>query len=258
MKAAVNGRLNLSVLDGWWAEGWTQDNGWGIPPINVQDPDRRDALEAELIFDTLEEETLPLYYSRNSDGYSSEWVRRCKRAMSSVVPRFNMRRTVYDYGQGVYYPRARHAKQLADHDFAGARLLADWKQRVRQAWSKVGLRLLADGPSEMPRGEALRLRIAADLNGLQPSDVRVEFVARRQLPEANFEVPPLASFGAKPPEGVWTVALGPTGEHESDGSAVYALDAHPAECGQFATEMRIYPWHELLTHPFEMGLMKRL
>ena len=57
MKAAVNGRLNLSVLDGWWAEAWTQDNGWGIPPINVQDPERRDALEAELIFDTLEEET---------------------------------------------------------------------------------------------------------------------------------------------------------------------------------------------------------
>ncbi len=69
MKASVNGGLNLSVLDGWWAEAWTQDNGWGIPPINVQDPERRDALEAELIYDTLEEETVPLYYSRNSEGF---------------------------------------------------------------------------------------------------------------------------------------------------------------------------------------------
>jgi starch phosphorylase len=258
MKAAVNGVLNLSVLDGWWAEGWTQDNGWGIPPINVQDPDRRDALEAELIYDTLEEETLPLYYSRNADGYSPEWVRRTKRAMATTIPRFNMRRTVYDYQQGVYYPLARHAKRLAEEDYAGARTLADWKQRVRQAWPKVGLRLLNDGPPEMPRGERLRLRVAAALNGLDPIDVRVEFVARRQLPESNFELPPLTSYGSTPIDGLWTAALSPTGEHESDGSAIFALDAQPTECGQFATEVRIYPSHELLKHPFELGLMKRL
>lgn len=258
MKAAVNGVLNLSVLDGWWAEGWTQDNGWGIPPINVQDPERRDILEAELIYDTLEEETVPLYYSRNSEGYSPEWVRRSKRAMATTIPRFNMRRAVYDYAQGVYYPLARHGKRLAEQDYAGARALADWKQRVRQAWVKVGLRLLNDGPADMPRGERLRLRVAAALNGLQPTDVRVEFVARRQLPESNFELPPLTSYGSKPVDGLWTVALGPTGEYEPDGSAVFALDAQPTECGQFATEVRIYPSHELLKHPFELGLMKRL
>jgi glycogen phosphorylase len=258
MKAAVNGRLNLSVLDGWWAEAWTQDNGWGIPPMNVQDPERRDALEAELIYDTLEEETLPLYYSRNSEGFSPEWVRRSKRAMASVMPRFNMRRAVYDYAQGVYYPLARHARRLADQDFAGARTLADWKQRVRGAWPKVSLRLLTDAPPDMPRGERLRLRVAAGLNGLQPSDVRVEFVARRQLPEWNFELPPLSSYGERSTEGVWTVALAATGEHEDDGTAVFALDALPSECGQFATEVRIYPLHDLLKHPFEMGLMKRL
>jgi starch phosphorylase len=258
MKAAVNGVLNLSVLDGWWAEAWTQDNGWGIPPINVQDPDRRDALEAELLYDTLEEETVPLYYSRNNEGYSPEWVRRSKRAMASTMPRFNMRRAVFDYAQGVYYPLARHAKRLADQDFAGARTLADWKQRVRLAWPKVSLRLLAENPSELPRGERLRLRVAAGLNGLQPSDVRIEFVLRRQLPESNLELPPLTSYGAKAADGVWTVALSPTGEQESDGAAVFALDAQPTECGQFATELRVYPWHDLLKHPFEMGLMKRL
>jgi starch phosphorylase len=258
IKAAVNGRLNLSILDGWWAEAWTQDNGWGIPPINVQDPERRDALESELLYDTLEEEALPLYYARNAAGFSPEWVRRCKRAMSTVVPRFNMRRAVYDYAQGVYYPLARHGKRLAGNDFAGARTLADWKQRVRQAWPKVGLRLLADAPAEMPRGERLRLRIAAALNGLQPSDVRVEFVARRQLPESNLELPPLTSYGARPTDGLWSIVLSATGEHEGEDAAVFALDSQLSECGQFATEVRIYPWHELLAHPFEMGLMKRL
>jgi starch phosphorylase len=110
----------------------------------------------------------------------------------------------------------------------------------------------------MPRGERLRLRVAAALNGLQPTDVRVEFVARRQLPESNFELPPLTSYGSRPADGLWSVALGPTGELEPDGSAVFALDAQPSECGQFATEVRIYPSHELLKHPFELGLMKRL
>ena len=258
IKAAVNGRLNLSVLDGWWAEAWTQDNGWGIPPINVQDPERRDALEAELIYDTLEEETLPLYYARNEDGFSPEWVRRSKRAMSTVIPAFNMRRTVYDYAQGVYFPRARHAARLAANDFAGARELADWKQRVKLAWPKVGLRLLTDAPADMPRGERLRLRVAASLNGLQPSDVRVEFIARRQLPESDFEPPALSSYNARPRDGLWTETLRATGEHEDDGDATFGLDALPTECGQFVTEVRVYPWHELLSHPFELGLMKRI
>ncbi len=258
MKAAVNGRLNLSILDGWWAEGWTQDNGWGIPPINVQDPERRDALEAELVFDALEEETAPLYYSRNDAGFSPEWIRRSKRAMSTVIPRFNTRRAVYDYAQGIYYPAARQYVKLAEQGFAGARALGDWKQRVRQAWSRVGLRLLADAPSDLPRGERLRLRIAAGLNGLQPVDVRVEFVAHRRLPESDFEPPALSSYDGRRRDGLWSAVFTATGEHEADGAAVFALDAQPTECGQFATEIRIYPWHELLSHPFEMGLMKRL
>ena len=107
IKAAINGRLNLSILDGWWAEGWAQDNGWGIPPANVQDPERRDALEAELILDTLEEEVLPLYYARDEGGCPREWVRRSKRAMMTVIPRFNMRRVLFDYTRGLYQPAAR-------------------------------------------------------------------------------------------------------------------------------------------------------
>src|SRR5215467_4515510 len=121
IKAAINGRLNLSILDGWWAEGWARDNGWGIPPANVQDPERRDALEAELIFDTLEEEVLPLYYDRDEGGCPREWVRRSKRAMSTVIPRFNMDRVLFDYTRGLYQPAAQHYRRLAAEGFAGAR-----------------------------------------------------------------------------------------------------------------------------------------
>src|SRR5579863_6506418 len=85
MKAAINGRLNLSILDGWWAEGWMQDNGWGISPVSVADSGRRDTLEAELILDTLTEEVLPLYYDNSAPTCPPEWVRRSKRAMTTVI-----------------------------------------------------------------------------------------------------------------------------------------------------------------------------
>jgi starch phosphorylase len=93
---------------------------------------------------------------------------------------------------------------------------------------------------------------------LQPADVRIEFVARRQLPESSTEPPPLSSYNARANAGLWIETLNPTGEHENDHEAVFALDAQPTQCGQFATEVRIYPWHELLTHPFELGLLKRI
>jgi starch phosphorylase len=235
-----------------------QDNGWGIPPANAQDPERRDALEAEMIFDTLEEEVIPLYYDRKNGDCSPEWVRRSKRAMSTVIPRFNMDRVLYDYTRGLYQPAARQYRRLAADGFAGARQLADWKQRVRQAWSKVSLRLLDDAAPDLPRGARLKLKVAAGLNGMQPSDVRVEFVARRLLPEADLGFPPLSAYGHDEPDGIWRAALTATGEHESDGAAVFVLDVEPKQCGQFATEMRIYPWHELLSHPNELGLMKWL
>jgi starch phosphorylase len=258
IKAAINGKMNLSILDGWWAEAWMQDNGWGIPPANAQDPERRDALEAEMIFDTLEEEVVPLYYDHKDNGFSPEWVRRSKRAMATVIPRFNMERVLFDYTRGLYQPAAQQYRKLAADGYAGARQLAEWKQRVRQAWPKVSLRLLQDAAPELPRGNYLRLQVAASLNGLQPSDVRVEFVARRLLPEADLGAPPLSAYGHPPPDGIWRADFAPGGEEQSDGAAVFKLDVEPKECGQFATEVRIYPWHELLSHPHELGLMKWL
>jgi starch phosphorylase len=258
IKAAINGRLNVSILDGWWAEGFTVDNGWGIPPANVQDPESRDALEAEMILGTLEEEVLPLYYDRDQTGCPREWVKRSKRAMTTVIPRFNMRRVWFDYTRGLYVPAAAHYRRLAADGFTGARTLADWKQRVRAAWPKVSLKLLSDTARDLPRGERLRLRIAAGLNGLTPADVRVEFAARRLLPEADLSPPPLSSYAQTARDGLWEAALTATDEHDADGAVIFALDVEPPECGQFRTEVRIYPWHELLSHPYELGLMKWL
>lgn len=109
---------------------------------------------------------------------------------------------------------------------------------------------------ELLRGEQLRLRVAVSLNGLQPEDLRVEFIGRRLLPEADREPPPLSSYRRCEPAGEWHALFGPSGEHEADGSVVFTLDAQTPECGQFTTELRMYPSHELLSHPYELGLMR--
>lgn len=266
IKAAVNGRLNLSVLDGWWAEGFAEDNGWGLPPVEVQDPHRRDELESQLLLDTIEEEVVPMYYTRGDHGCPNEWVRRCKRAMMTVIPRFNMRRMVADYARGIYLPAAAQGARLAAHDAAGARTLAQWKARVRRDWGGVTLRALGALPQAMPRAEALRLRVALQLGSLAPTDVRVEFIARRELPETPRELPllastrPLRANGERRAvdRGEWRALLQPTGEVEADGAHVFALDASAPSCGQFRAEVCAYPWHELLAQPLEMGLMRRL
>ncbi|HEY0767600.1 MAG TPA: hypothetical protein VGD47_06560, partial [Steroidobacteraceae bacterium] len=215
-------------------------------------------LEAELILGTLEEEVLPLYYARDEAGCPGAWVKRSKRAMMTVIPAFNMRRVLFDYTQGLYQPATAQYRRLADNAFSAARTLADWKTRVRQAWSRVSLRLLTDAPRDLPRGERLRLRVAAGLSGLAPADVRVEFCARRLLPEADLAPPALSSYGQPPRAGLWHAAFTATDEQDSDGAVIFALDVEPQECGQFRTEARIYPWHELLSHPYELGLMKWL
>ncbi len=258
IKAAVNGRLNVSILDGWWAEAFDHNNGWGIPAADVQDVERRDALDSAAMLDALEEEVVPLYYDRNPDGYSPEWVRRCKRAMMTVIPDFNMGRVVQDYARGLYLPAAQHYQRLMHGGTAAAVQLSLWKQRVRERWAGVGLRRLSDAPRELPRSRALCVRIAAALNGLAPQDVRVEFVAQRLLPKSRTELPPLSSFRDDMRDDAWRALLAATGETDSDGSAVYELYAMPPNCGQFAYEIRIYPWHEMLAHTLEMGLLKRL
>jgi starch phosphorylase len=256
IKAAINGRLNLSVLDGWWAEAFDGGNGWGISGADVQDAGRRDALDAEGVMSAIEEEVVPLYYARNHEGLSPDWVRRCRHAMASVVPRFNMRRTVRDYVSGLYRPAAQHGARLLANDGAGAVELAAWKRRVRQHWHRVRILGIHEEPRGRGASEPLRMWVSVDTDGLSPADLRVEFKALRVLPSEPFEQAALSSFGHEPPKGQWRAEFVCTGRTAEDGGALYEIAAVPPATGQYRLEVRVYPWHELLSHPLEMGLLK--
>jgi glycogen phosphorylase len=258
IKAAVNGRLNLSVLDGWWAEAWDGDNGWGIPGADALDEGRRDYLDGAAMLDAIEEEVVPLYYARNTSGLSPEWVRRCRHAMASVVPRFNMRRVVRDYATGMYQPAAEHAQKLRAQVGAPAAELSAWKQRVRERWNGVKIVSVREEPRGAEPSSPLRMQARVQLAGLTPADLRVEFKARRLLPDARFEQSALCSFGHGQPSGQWRAEFSSAGTVDSDGTVTYDVAAVPPGTGQYQLEVRVYPWHPLLTHPLEMGLLKSL
>jgi glycogen phosphorylase len=255
IKAAINGTLNLSILDGWWAEGYDGQNGWGISGSLAQDGGTRDHDDAQSFYELLQDEVIPLYYARNADGYSPEWVRRSKHSMATIIPHFNMRRVLENYIKGIYGPAARHGRKLTSERGAGARALATWKATVAAVWPRVSIHLLSDLPVRMPVGEHLRLRVAVDLAGLEPQDVDVEVIMRRILPAGSHETPLYSSYG--PRTAIGRDSLRFTGESVPQGH-VFALDAMPPWSGQLALQIRVLPTHELLSHPYEMGLLKWL
>ncbi|MEW5782476.1 MAG: alpha-glucan family phosphorylase [Pseudomonadota bacterium] len=246
MKAAMNGVINLSVLDGWWGEGFHQDengaNGWAIKPASrTLDEERRDQEEGRSLYETLQDKVIPLYYARGPMGYSPGWVAMAKRSIATITPRFNSQRMVGEYLHKFYAPADQQWRRKSADDYAAARTLAAWKQKVRLAWPKVRLRRLDTPVKRIPYGASLHFELAVHLDGLAPQDVAVELLLSR----------PGTDSRTRPPRKLLLEYRGP-GEH---GDSIFALDFTPDVCGKLDYRLRVYPHHELLTHPFEMGMM---
>ena len=137
MKAALNGGLNLSILDGWWDEWYDGNNGWAIPSADgIDDPDRRDDLEANALYDLLEGEVVPRFYETNDEGVPPRWLEMVRHTLKSLGPKVLATRQVRDYVRELYAPAAHTARTL-NSDYAGARALSGWKHDVRAAWPGV-------------------------------------------------------------------------------------------------------------------------
>jgi starch phosphorylase len=245
MKAGINGVLNLSVLDGWWDEGYTGDNGWAIKPASeTLGADARNAEEARTLYEILQDQVLPTYYGRGDMGYSAQWIRLMKRSIATILPRFTASRMVGDYLSQFYGPAARQGRRYARDEFRGAKDVAGWKARVVAAWPGVRIRRIDVPVGRAAFGERLRIEVAVQVNGLEPSDVRVEM----RLGVLDGEAETEADTG-KGRFFVHTGALPDTGEHR------YVLDFTPESCGKFDYRVRVFPYHDLLTHRLETGLM---
>jgi len=177
-KAALNGALNCSVLDGWWDEMFDGKNGWQVASAESYADVRRDEVEANSLFEILERQVVPLYYDRGGDRFPRHWVTRIKDSLSSLGPRVQASRMVRDYVQMMYEPMAKRAEALSANKFARAKELASWKKRVVEAWDKVAVVSVDIDSNALVTDLGATRQATAEvaLGDLSPSEVAVELL----------------------------------------------------------------------------------
>mgnify|MGYP000024875611 CR=1 FL=1 len=247
MKATANGALNLSILDGWWAEAYTPETGWAIghgEEYPEDQADYQDTVESNAIYDLLEKEIIPLFYDRGRDGLPRGWIARMKAAMRDHAAMFNTNRMVREYFELCYLPGFERSRRLMADGQRRAKALAAWKGRVRQAWGQIRIESLRADPAEgqeLKVGDQLQVQAEVNLGTLNPTDVTVELF-----------------YGPLDAEGLIVQAQTiPMLIAQSRGKGVYVF-AGGITCtasGRHGYTLRIVPNHEDLGHPFEMGLV---
>lgn len=241
-KAGMNGVLNLSVLDGWWGEGFEEGNGWAITPHDSKySVEFRNREESKEMMDLLEQEIIPLYYDRDGHGYSAEWVQRCKNSMKTILPKFNSQRMVMDYVRDFYSPAAKQYEALKANDFQPATILSLWKHTIHQHWHNVSIRMISKPVNCLMTGERLQLDIAIKLGQLSPSDVLADCLIERDSGTGDFQKVSCHSFEY----------VGTYGEDET----LYRLDTEIEGSGLLSYMIRAFPYHELQSQRFEVGYM---
>ncbi len=250
MKSALNGGLNLSIRDGWWDEWYDGADGWAIPSADgVEDPERRDELESNALYDMLATTVAPRFYDTGPDGLPRRWLEMVGHTLRALGPRVQASRMVRDYVEGLYIPATRASRALGGvaavhghpQPFAPARELAAWKLRVTRAWGGVRIQHVEGEDGEQGPGGSLVVRAIVALGGLSPDDVSVEVVYGR-VGDADEIISPAIS--------ALTLEAGP-----EDGVARFAGKAELGRPGPFGYTVRVVPRHPLLASDAELGLV---
>jgi starch phosphorylase len=177
MKAAANGVLNLSILDGWWCEGYEGDNGWVIGTgEEYSDADYQDQVESEALYEILEKDIVPSFYERSRDDIPREWIRKMKRCLITCSPEFNTNRMLRDYSENFYFPATDQFLRMSSEDYTLTRQVLGWEKRVFGSWSKVGIvDVQCDALDQVVHvGQEVPVHIEVSLGDLTPEDLRVE------------------------------------------------------------------------------------
>ncbi|MEG2573291.1 MAG: glycosyltransferase family 1 protein [Bacteroides sp.] len=169
-KALMNGVLNLSVLDGWWLEGYREGAGWALTEKRTyQNQEHQDQLDAATIYAMLENEILPLYYARNKKGYSEGWIKFVKNSIAQIAPHYTMKRQLDDYYHKFYEKMAKRSKSLAANDYAKAKEIAAWKEQVVAKWDEieiVSIDVKGGAVAALESGKEYNVTVVIDEKGL--------------------------------------------------------------------------------------------
>ncbi|MEU5597925.1 alpha-glucan family phosphorylase [Streptomyces sp. NPDC020298] len=243
MKAALNGCLNLSVLDGWWDEWFKPDFGWAIPTADGTDPDpgRRDDIEAAALYDLLEQRVTPRFYERGQSGLPDRWIEMVRQTLTLLGPKVLAGRMVREYVERLYTPAAQAGRALTP---SAAEELAAWKARVRTAWHGVTVdhveTTTTTATAEL--GTTLGLRVRVGLGDLSPDDVEVQVVSGRVDSEDRIT-------------DADTIALKAAGGQDADARWLYEGPLSLDRTGPYGYTVRVLPAHRLLASGAELGLV---
>ena len=242
-KAEMNGVLNFSVLDGWWYEGYRQCAGWALTEKRTfTDQSQQDKLDAATIYSMLENEIIPLYFAKNSKGYSPEWIQYIKNSIAQIAPRFTMERMINDYIDRFYIKEANRYKVLASDNFAQAKELAEWKYRVASKWDEIkalDIKLPDLNSMSAVNGDSYSTTIVLDTAGLG-TDIGVEMVVYDNE-DGNMK------FDKVVPLKVIS---------QNEDIVTYHLDTVLKNAGSFKFGFRIYPNNPNLPHRQDFAYVK--
>ncbi|MCF6342515.1 MAG: alpha-glucan family phosphorylase, partial [Bacteroidales bacterium] len=244
-KAVMNGVVNFSVLDGWWAEGYLPDAGWAIEESRTfRNQQFQDELDAEIIYNTLEQEIIPTYYDTDKEGLSKNWIAKIKNTIAKVAPRFTMQRMLEDYYTNFYSKLFESADKMHDEGFENARKLVEWKNKVKQAWDSISVESLLipdsnSGPLDF--GKHFVAELVLKLPGLQAEDIGVEIIMGNKtngdIHEINFR------------QGLKTKTL-------SNSKVKYTCDFPLQQAGVQDYAFRVFPQHPGLKYRMDFPLVK--
>lgn len=245
-KAEMNGVVNLSVLDGWWVEGYREGAGWALPEKRTYENQAyQDQLDAATIYGLLENDIIPMYYNRNKKGYSADWVKVIKNSISTIAPHYTMKRQLDDYFDRFYNREALRFKKLQEHDYRLAKDIALWKEIVAERWDEIHVvskdTSLLDTGGET--GKKYTMRYVIDEQGLDDA-VGLELVSlKSNTSQDDHEVYSVRPFKVKGHEG-----------------NLYTFEAviEPDVAGAFRSCVRMYPKNVNLPHRQDFCYVKWL
>ena len=247
MKGVMNGTLHFSVLDGWWVEGYRKDAGWALPAERTYDvQDFQDELDAETIYNILEEEIVKTFYKRNKEGIPVEWINTIKNTIAQVAPHFTTGRMMKDYHDRYYLPQLGRTRNILKDDFKWAKELAAWKKRVSLAWDQIEVlkKDVPDGANNLMKiGQEYPVRVEVDLKELSCSDVGLELIIAEN---GNRETPVIVE------------TLNFEMEKWEGSVCCFKLDYRPVHPGSFNYGFRLYPKNEGLPHRQDFKFVKWL
>ena len=242
-KAEMNGVLNFSVLDGWWYEGYKEGAGWALTDKRTfQDQNQQDQLDAATIYSMLENQIVPLYFAKNSKGYSPEWIQYIKNSIAKIAPHFTMERMLHDYIDRFYMKEGKRTKLLKADHYAKAKEIAAWKEEFVSKWNDIEICSVSipDGLLYNPHvGEEYEMTVVIDNKGLG-NCLGVELVIAN-VEEGNTE--PYKTLEMKPVQ--------------TDGTKVtYKLRYLLNDSGVFRYSFRMFPQNPDLPHRQDLAYVR--